>query len=296
MRILVLHNARSGTGKRQQLVRALVSDLTAGGHQIEELEVGPGCTGEIVTDRLSNADLVVICGGDGTVHHALPSLMQTATPMYHFPLGTENLFSREFGMTRESHTLRAAIVRWEIRRMDLASVNGRVFALMASIGFDACVVQRVAAARTRGVSRFDYVRAAVAELGSPRVPTLTISVDGQHLISREPGLAIVANSRQYAARLDPARHADMADGLLDVVFLPHTGRLGIARSMASIMAGTHLEHMFSRHATGGQIVIECDDDAPLQIDGEAAGSGRLFRFSILPGVLHVLVPPHSAGR
>ncbi len=58
-------------------------------------------------------------------------------------------------------------------------------------------------------------------------PRLTIEADGKVVASDVRGLAILANSRQYAIRLDPARRARMDDGLVDLVILPCSGRMSL---------------------------------------------------------------------
>ncbi len=298
MRVLLLNNPNSGRGTGAAMALALEAQLREHGHSVLPLPAGPGLDPAVFTDALTRSDLLVIAGGDGTLHHALPAIIQTGIRFYHYPLGTENLFSREFGMDQRADTLLRAIQRARVRVCDAGLCNGRPFSLMVGVGFDAGVVERLAATRSSGTTRAEYCRHAVHELLSPRVPRLTVLVDGHTVVPGTPGMLIVANSRQYAARLDPARQANMSDGLLDVVFYPHTNAAQLAGWLLATAAGSHTDADGLISATGERVRVEMDEPGPHQIDGEAAGtspaigaSGAFgFDIRVLPGVLNVLVP------
>lgn len=288
--VTILHNAASGTGGRADVATAISDALTRAGHTPRVLSLkGNVDQGPIDLDAVvRTSDLLVIAGGDGTVHHTLGALMSGPSPVYHFPLGTENLFSREFRTDRRPATLVGAMERWTVRACDVGECNGRPFAIMMSVGFDACVVERVAAERRGGITKIAYVRAAMKELLRSRTPMLTVEVDGRRVIDGRSGLLVVANSRQYAARLDPARDADMQDGLLDVVFYPHRSRIGLTRWLMATAAGLHTAMPGLVTARGKSIAIRATEKFPCQMDGEAVGSFDAFEVRARPGAIRVL--------
>ncbi len=298
MKIILLNNPKSGRGTGAGVVAELEGQLREAGHHPTRMSAGPELDQSTFRAAIRKADLLVIAGGDGTLHHALPAIVETGALFYHFPMGTENLFTREFGMDREPRTLLRAIERGRRRVCDAGFCNGRLFSLMVGVGFDACVVEQLAARRTGGTNRTEYVRHAASELLDPRSTRLTVRVDGRFTVENAYGMLLIANSRQYAARLDPARNADMSDGLLDVVFYPHRTSLGLLGWLAATAAGSHLEIEGIVNVQGKHIEVWTDTAAPIQIDGEAAGltpaldarSGHGFDARVLPGVLHVLVP------
>lgn len=294
MRVVILRNSSSGRGNGQRAVAALSACLTAAGHDVVILDVQRGIArDEQLVAALNGSGVLVIAGGDGTVHHAVPIAMELAVPIIHYPMGTENLFAREFGSKRiPVHTL-ASIDAAQSSRIDVGFCGTRCFTLMGSIGFDACIVERVAAARTGGVTRSLYIRQALSEMRQPRFVPLTIHVDGRELVADRAGMVVIANSRQYAARLDPARNASMTDGALDVIFLPMTSRVGIIRRGLQVLTGSHMRDSTVLRARGSAITLTPSQDVPLQLDGEYAGlqlAGRAIQFEIRPAALSVLVP------
>src|SRR5678815_1398252 len=92
------------------------------------------------------------------------------------------------------------------------------FVLMCSLGPDASVMRRLDEARRGPISHLSYIRPILAELRDPCLPRVTIEVDGKRVVDGQTGMVVIANSRQYAIRIDPAYKASMTDGLLDMVF------------------------------------------------------------------------------
>jgi diacylglycerol kinase family enzyme len=204
--------------------------------------------------------------------------------MYHLPLGTENLFAREFGMNVAMPTLLAAIDRRDIRRVDVGVANARWFLLMASVGFDAEVVHALAATRGGSISHLTYVKPIIHTMRTWRPPVLTVEVGGDVLVDAQPGIVVVANSRQYGWRIDPAGRASMSDGLLDVVFLP-------AKSIPQLLmwvARCRMRQQFANRslafAQGKDVLVRCEWPQHYQLDGDP------------PGVVHELLPQGLDAR
>ncbi|MBX3358285.1 MAG: hypothetical protein KF745_07640 [Phycisphaeraceae bacterium] len=292
MRILIVCNRSSGRGRARETAQPMRVALEADGHTVAEAGTGdPGAPG------FESVDLVVILGGDGSVHHALPGLVRSRTPLYHCPLGTENLLAREFGADRSVQTLRRAIARWTIERIDLgearplgapSGAGASLFSLMCSFGFDAAVAHRVARARRGAIGRHSYLGPIAAELAAPTLVPLTVEADGAAVAQGATGVLIVANSRQYGARLDPARRADMADGLLDVVFLPARGRLDMIRWAMSLALGRDPAERGAVVSCAKRIEVAAGGGVPCQIDGEASGLGVPMTIEVRPEAVSVL--------
>src|SRR5690349_4581539 len=81
--------------------------------------VGPGTTSKALatfqrltgaewTSLIEQADLAVVFGGDGTIHHQLSTLVQVDIPLLVVPCGSGNDFARAIGV----RTLRDAVAAW----------------------------------------------------------------------------------------------------------------------------------------------------------------------------------------
>ncbi len=316
----MLANPRAGRGKGRIAAQHVADRLRAAGFRVNVVPVGPGVDGSVVAEQVARSNAVVAAGGDGTVHHAAAAILASARtgqgeppPIYHLPWGNENLFAREFGMDRHAATLVRALRKREIRVVDVAWIRPGIrsggsessepvaerrptlFLIMAGFGPDASVIHRLDASRSRAVGHLAYVRPILAELRAPSFPRVRVVADGREIVDGCVGMLVVANCRQYASRLNPARGATMTDGLLDVVFMPCAT---VHRAL-----GWAVRCRFGRQgrrpdlvaATGREVHVErCDGsgDLPCQVDGESLRGGPSSRFAITvePGVLPVLLP------
>lgn len=312
MRIVLRYNPLAGRGRAAAIADAAESRLARDGHQLRRVPVSksdPAALGRALDGRGDEhaggpADLLVIIGGDGTVHHALPDVLARGTPVYHLPLGTENLFARQFGMPLDVDRLAAAAQRPEVTRVDAGVCNGAPFALMCSVGPDANVVHRLARTRRGRISHLSYLAPALAEVLRPRFPLLRLAVDGRTVVDGRRGLLVVANSRQYALRIDPAARAGITDGLLDAVFFPASTSLRVLAWALSSRLRRHLANPNLIYTTGAHVRAENldptagDTGALYQIDGEpstrptttAPTPTAILDCRIHPRPLHILTP------
>ncbi len=296
MKILILMNERSGKGRAADRVRAAVPRLERAGHSVRVAPLADRAS--VRTAWTERPDLLVAAGGDGTVLAAAElALSSPVDPpsVYHLPCGNENLFAREFGMDALPETLERAVAAGRRVPVDVgwAGDDGtrRLFLVMASVGFDASVVHRLDASRKEGGGHSAYVRPIVDELMRPAFPRLTVRVDGETVVDRQRGLVVVANSRQYAMRLNPAPAASMTDGVLDVVFLPCASRTRALWWAALCRLRRHTRAKGVVTARGTEVQIEGGGGSlPCQLDGEAHGAGDRLLVRVSAAALPVHVP------
>ena len=237
MRIVLLTNAASGKGGSHALATQAADALGHEGHQVTSVSLAKGWE-----QRAAGAELIVVCGGDGSISAASSHAAACAVPLYHLPRGTENLFAREFGMRPDVEQLVASVRAARIERFDLGvcACEGnpdRTFALMCSVGFDADVLHALAARRKGPISHSSYVRPVVACLMKPTIRTLTIEADGRVVVDAAKGNVVVSNCARYALGIDPSRDASMTDGKLDVFFAPSASSLRTVAWMGMALAG-----------------------------------------------------------
>jgi diacylglycerol kinase family enzyme len=120
---------------------------------------------------------------------------------------------------------------------------------------------------------------------------MRVEVDGKPVVIDGTGMLVVANTRQYALRIDHAHRASASDGLLDVVFMPATG--GIDALLWTLRSRLRERHDAdgSIYATGTSVRVTTDDArAVYQLDGEHGGHAAQgpLTFGVLPGALTVL--------
>jgi diacylglycerol kinase family enzyme len=293
MAVLVLFNPISGAGRALATAQRLAHALEAEGREVGLVPTERRPGEQWLRPRLAGAEALVVVGGDGAVRLSAAEAARAGVPLWHAPTGTENLFARAFGMSRDPRVLIDALRRGATRSIDLGFAGDETFAIMGSIGFDAEVVHALDAVRTGAISHLSYARPILERFGAWRPGPLAWSIDGE----REelgPGVVVVGNLPEYGVRLNPAATAVPDDGLLDAVYLPARNALELLHWVPFLRLGLHERHPWLRVRRGRRIDLHAPPGTRLQLDGDPAArpasEDGAIAFRTAPGALRLLLP------
>ena len=255
----------------------------------------PG-TGMAEAAAVAGADLVMVCGGDGTVREVCAELAGTGIPIGIIPAGTGNLLARNLDIPL---FLRAAIdiaLTGQDRAIDMVKVSGdgldegtTHFMVMAGMGFDAAIMEGVNEDIKAKVGWIAYVLSALKSLMFPAV-RIEISVDGGDFTTHRARTIVVGNVGYLQASMPLLPDASIDDGLLDVVMLhPRKFLSWIPLAFRVLAKRPHTDELVDR-MTGRTIVVRASADTPRQLDGDSIGPGRELHMECIHGRVLVRVP------
>jgi diacylglycerol kinase family enzyme len=262
---------------------------------LETTPEDPG-QGQARAAAAAGVDVVLACGGDGTVTAAAAGLAGTVTPLAVIPLGTGNLLARNLGLPIDVDEALTVALTGRGRRLDTGWANGSLFLTMAGLGLDA---KMLAGASEPVKKRFGwgaYVAAALRHLRD-RPMRVRLRTDSGPPVRRRASGVIVGNVGALQGGVPLLPDAQPDDGLLDVVVLT-------ARSWGSWL--TVVLHVLLRRSeatervlrrTFAELRIDLDRPHLWELDGEVMGRTRQLVINIQPGALTVRVPSEvSAGE
>jgi diacylglycerol kinase family enzyme len=189
-------------------------------------------------------------------------------PMALLPLGTVNLLAREIGLPRQAERLAELIATAPAQPIWPGRVDGRLFVMMASTGFDAETVAGVDPRLKRYIGRLAFIWAMLARLWHYRPCELVIEADGAE--HHAAGL-IAAKGRFYAGPFIVAPRANPADPVLELVLFRRAGRMAILGYAAALLRGRLSR---SKHVTllrAPSAGVSGNRSLPVQADGEIVG-------------------------
>ena len=284
-RVVAIWNPASGSAPEESaLQEALGSNVEL--VETTEEDPGPGQTAAAVDD---GADIVVACGGDGTVRACLAPLANTATALGIVPLGTGNLLAANLGI---EPGLRAGggVGRGPKRQIDLGRVNGEAFAVMAGSGFDALMIRDASDTLKARIGTAAYVLSGAKNLRADLVHT-TVEVDGERWFEGRTAMVLVGNFGAVSRGIEIFPDAEPDDGKLDLAVMSASTLREWASIAWRLVRRKPQRFDLARRVQGSNIVVEHDEARPYELDGEDREPTRRLEFTIEPGALII----HQAG-
>ncbi len=244
------------------------------------------------------ADVVLACGGDGTVRSVAEALAGTGVAMGLIPAGTGNLLARTIGTPQEVVAATRVALSGDDRKIDVGRVrvddaaDERVFLVMAGTGFDAAIMANTPEALKVRVGPLAYVISGFRAMRGRRT-RVSLSLDDQPPLRRRTRTVVVGNSGTLLGGLVLMPRAAIDDGVLDVVNIAPSTLVGWLAVAVRVITRRRRGHERVEHWQAKSIVIESDVPQPSQLDGDPIGEVTKLEIRVDPAslVMRVPVPP-----
>ncbi len=284
---LAIVNPVAGRGRVQRRLAEIARLLREGGRVDIVQTAGPGEGARLARDATDEGyDRVVAVGGDGTVHDVVNGLLGSDIRLAIVPLGTANDFAHALGIRDWRAAARQALTG-AYRPVDVALANGRAVANCVGVGADAAGA-RLVERQKRYLGPLSYLTAAIAIAATYRPRAMRVRFDGE-VLEGEHLLVVVSNGGRFANGMRIAPQAIVDDGELDLCVIGGTNRAETLALLPLVYLGAHGRHRKVRFARVREIVIEQDERAPVQYDGELAEADRIEVSCVASG-LWVVTP------
>ena len=270
----------------------------------------PGDATRLAREALrGGAERIVAIGGDGTVNEVINGFFDDSgkpiAPDATFaliPYGTGGDFRRTMNIPIATVDAAGVIAANHRRRIDVGLLDltlkdgtraRRVFANIASFGVSG-VVDRLVNESGKKLGRLSFAVATARATWSYKNQRVQLVFDGDPKTRVEATIntVAVANGRYFGGAMLVAPHAEVDDGLFDVVALGDFHFGDLLKSGRRLYKGTHLsmEKVSERRARVVEAEpIESGAIVELDVDGECLG--RLpARFEIVPAAVWMVVP------
>lgn len=263
----------------------------------KQVEWSTGLPGE-----RDEADIVLLFGGDGTVHRHLGQLVRLGVPLLIVPAGSGNDFAHALGF----RTVRDSLAGWKkfqssgnnLRKIDLGFVAPlenaggapmpHYFACVAGVGLDAEVSRRAnkiprwlrgnggyALTLVPTIFQFAPFRMKVLTrpdkgLGENPANSARSASDGDWMLhSNKPTLlAAFANGPLYGGGMKIAPRAKMDDGLLDICTVGAVDPFKLFCLFPTVYGGRHLKIREVEYWQAARARIETEHPLDIYADGE----------------------------
>ncbi len=238
-----------------------------------------------------NADIIVACGGDGTINKVSTHLVNTQTPLGIMKFGSGNGLAAHLGIPNKFLSALEVIKNQNITKIDVGVVNQHFFFSNMSVGVGAKVINHYTHYKKRQL--ISYLRAILKALWA-KIPPLKVELDIDGIKRTvSPLVLFVSNSNEMGYNVSFTPDASLQDGKLDVVLSEQLSFFQKLRFVQQIVFMKNKIFNKAEYFLVEQIKVTNKDENRflIQLDGESAIiDSKELEISVRKAALNVIVP------
>ena len=271
MKYYIIYNPKSGNGVGAAKKDELKNILKDG--ELEYIDTILLEDKKSLFDKLSPDDVVVLCGGDGTINHFANALdgYEIKNKILYFPAGTGNDFYNDIEDKPKDRLLE---LNKYIVNLPYVEVNGIKKCFLNGIGYgiDGYCCEEGDRLRKLTTKPVNYTTIALKGLIYKFKPVnAKVTVDGVTREYKKVWLAPAMNGRFFGGGMMMAPGQDRLndEGLITSAVVNNAGKIKVIATFPKIFKGKHVSHTEIVDVKKCHCVtVEFDRPVALQIDGE----------------------------
>lgn len=252
---------------------------------------------ELAKQAIKNKpDIIIACGGDGTVTEVASVLVNTQCKLGIIPMGTANALAHVLmGISSKIIPVEQAcelIIDGQTHTIDTAYCNDELMLLLAGIGYEQSMIEKADRDSKNKSGQLAYLNGFFQAFSEQKAQTLYVTLDDNQTQEVHTNSFIVANAAPFTTLLaQGGGQPNHEDGLLDINWLipseeNTTSVLSIAELMFSSITQTQLA-ISSHHTNAKKVTITADEEIKYVLDGEIKTADTLT-ITVDPASLNVI--------
>ncbi len=221
-KMLFIMNPFAGMRKANRYLADILTLFSQAGYTvITHMTAGPGEGMDVVRQWAPEVDLVVCCGGDGTLNETINGVLKSGIqmPIGYIPAGSTNDFAASLHLPTDIMKAARAIVEGQPQRYDVGKFGQRYFSYVASFGIFSKVSYSTPQSVKNALGHTAYVLSSIQELSQLRTTHMRLELDDE-VIEDDFLFGAISNSTSVGGilTLDP-KQVDMQDGKFELLLV-----------------------------------------------------------------------------
>lgn len=272
MNALMIINPVSGKMVLSRHYTEIVDIFKEAGYNLDvRCTTGEGSAAEIVKKNASNFDLVICCGGDGTLNGIINGVMECRKqlPIGYIPCGTTNDFASSIGLSKNVVTAARDIVSGVVTQVDVGKFGDTYFSYVASFGAFTQSSYTTPQNMKNTFGHLAYVVEGVKELPYLKPTFLRVTTEKGEVYEDEYVLGAIANTTSIGGiiKLDKSR-VDMADGEFEVLLIRYPKNIIDLNNIIASFNTNDYENPSMVFLRARELTVESEEIIQWSVDGE----------------------------
>ncbi|WP_226667665.1 diacylglycerol/lipid kinase family protein [Metabacillus litoralis] len=219
-----------------------------------------------------DVDLIILLGGDGTLHDCINGISSSSNRpvIAPIPTGTCNDFSRSLMISQNIRKASEDLLKGKIELIDGVKVNQNYFINFCGVGLITEASKNITNKQKNFLGTASYIISAVKSLSHSEPFSFTLKIDGEK-IAGQALMILVANGRFLGTNELPFKNSNLKDGLgeiyiikkADLSALKDAFRIKTDRDQSKNIDTSAITFM-----QGSTIKLETEQSLPVDTDGE----------------------------
>jgi len=262
---------------------------------------GPGVAGALARRAADEgAQMVVVCGGDGTLNEAINGLAGSQVPVALLPAGTANILAKELGIAWSIPRAAAQLVRGTPVRIALGMMTphsdrnaNRYFLSVAGAGADGALVHALDPKLKLKTGIVAYWLEGFKQLVRYSFPRFRVTDGGA---TTEATLMIVGRTKKYGGPFSITTGADLFGNEFELALFQTQSALRYMAYLPACWAGRLRRLRDVQFLKTRSVLCEppTNETVYAQVDGEEWHT-LPAEFTIVPDALTIVVPENCAA-
>ena len=274
-KMLFIYNPKAGRGRVRAELADILDIFAAGDY---EITIHPtrknGDAVKIAAEREADYDILVCCGGDGTLDETVRGMMQndSRTPLGYIPAGSTNDFGGSLALPKDMVKSAQIIVDGIDKAVDVGLFNNEAFIYVAAFGAFTEVSYSTDQDMKNVIGHSAYILEGIKSFTNIRPHHMKIEHDGE-VIEDNFIYGMITNSISVGGiRGITGDNVDLADGLFEINLIKELRTpIEFQQLLGALAIGRYdlTDRIVS--FTSGHITLTSDEEVAWTLDGEDGG-------------------------
>lgn len=292
-KVKVIYNPSSGRQNVRRKIDAICNILMDNGYIIGRFATkGPDdAMEETVKACGEDWDILIACGGDGTVNEVARGIVEGGRmiPVAILATGTVNDFATSMKIPTGVKAFCEMIMNDKTIDVDLGKANNKYFVNVLAGGLITNVAHQVPTEMKALFGRASYYIAGLKEMPKQMLNPFHIKIESEELTYEDDAiLFLVTNTSSIGGFTGLAPHAEVEDGLLDCIVISKVEILDVIPVFLSLLKGDITTNSNVKHFKTRKMKINSKETMQFDMDGEYGGELPIS-LEVLPASFRIFI-------
>ncbi|MBQ0084292.1 MAG: YegS/Rv2252/BmrU family lipid kinase [Clostridiales bacterium] len=294
-KIFLIANPKSGRAKVKDELLGIISVFTQSGYTVTVYPTTKRRDATEITAALSDEyEMIVCCGGDGTLNEIISGMMQNENEykLGYIPLGTLNEWSSSLHISRNARQAAKDIISGRVMSLDIGKFGDKYFAYTASFGAFTSASYSAPQGVKNALGQVAYILEGAREIASIKPIHLKFTLDEKTTVEGDYLYGGVSNSLSCGGviKLDEAL-VKLDDGLFEIVLIEKPDNIAAFGNIVdAILTKKYDNCPYLKQFTASRVLIEGQKSLNWTLDGELAKGGQKTEILNLQKAVKFIIP------